>query len=176
MAQISISCLILSFLTLLATPVAAQTVSGAPAGQTPAVGEVATGLDRALRMTVPVMINGQGPFDFVVDTGADRTVISEELAKQLNLPQTGTATLHAMGGSAKVKQSQAGKDNTQTADVDGSGNITQNQSGRSNSQSISIGGGVNVGGGKPSITQSQTGANRKQSIKIDGKTVETKSE
>ena len=34
--------------------------------------------------TVPVMINGQGPFDFVVDTGADRTVISEELAKQLN--------------------------------------------------------------------------------------------
>ena len=103
MAQISISCLILSFLTLLATPVAAQTVSGAPAGQTPAVGEVATGLDRALRMTVPVMINGQGPFDFVVDTGADRTVISEELAKQLNLPQTGTATLHAMGGSAKVK-------------------------------------------------------------------------
>ncbi len=103
MAQISISCSILSFLTLLATPVAAQTVSGAPAGQTPAVGEVATGLDRALRMTVPVMINGQGPFDFVVDTGADRTVISEELAKQLNLPQTGTATLHAMGGSAKVK-------------------------------------------------------------------------
>ena len=103
MAQISISCLILSFLTLLATPVAAQTVSGAPAGQTPAVGEVATGLDRALRMTVPVMINGQGPFDFVVDTGADRTVISEELAKQLNLPQTGTATLHAMGSSAKVK-------------------------------------------------------------------------
>ncbi|MBK8272521.1 MAG: aspartyl protease family protein [Sphingomonadales bacterium] len=74
-----------------------------PAWQAPAADEVATGLDRSLRMTVPVMINGQGPFDFVVDTGADRTVISEELAKQLNLPQSGTATLHAMGGSAKVK-------------------------------------------------------------------------
>ena len=83
--------------------VAAETGGRPPALQTPAADEVATGLDRSLRMTVPVMINGQGPFDFVVDTGADRTVISEELAKQLNLPQSGTATLHAMGGSAKVK-------------------------------------------------------------------------
>ena len=103
MAQISISCAILPLLAMLATPVAAETGGRPPALQTPAADEVATGLDRSLRMTVPVMINGQGPFDFVVDTGADRTVISEELAKQLNLPQSGTATLHAMGGSAKVK-------------------------------------------------------------------------
>lgn len=103
MAQISISRAILPLLAMLATPVAAETGGRPPALQTPAADEVATGLDRSLRMTVPVMINGQGPFDFVVDTGADRTVISEELAKQLNLPQSGTATLHAMGGSAKVK-------------------------------------------------------------------------
>ena len=103
MAKISIPRAIFPLLTLLATPAAAQAVAGAPAAPTPAADEVATGLDRSLRMTVPVMINGQGPFDFVVDTGADRTVISEELAKQLHLPQTGTATLHAMGGSAKVK-------------------------------------------------------------------------
>ena len=100
----------------------------------------------------------------------------EKMSSTQNDPETGNKQSANVSGSAKVKQSQAGKDNTQTADVDGSGNITQNQSGRSNSQSISIGGGVNVGGGKPSITQSQTGANRKQSIKIDGKTVETKSE
>lgn len=103
MAQISISRAIRPLLAMLATPVAAETGGRPPALQTPAADEVATGLDRSLRMTVPVMINGQGPFDFVVDTGADRTVISEELAKQLNLPQSGTATLHAMGGSAKVK-------------------------------------------------------------------------
>lgn len=103
MAQISISRAILPLLAMLAIPVAAETGGRPPALQTPAADEVATGLDRSLRMTVPVMINGQGPFDFVVDTGADRTVISEELAKQLNLPQSGTATLHAMGGSAKVK-------------------------------------------------------------------------
>ncbi len=33
-----------------------------------------------------VMINGQGPFDFVVDTAASRTVISPALAAQLALP------------------------------------------------------------------------------------------
>lgn len=63
---------------------------------------VATGQDRAFRMTVPVMVNGQGPFDFVIDTGADRTVISRELAERLNLPDAGKARLHAMGGSGHV--------------------------------------------------------------------------
>ena len=48
------------------------------------------------RPGVPVMINGQGPFDFVIDTGADRTVVSQELAKRLNLPESGTAVLHSL--------------------------------------------------------------------------------
>ena len=38
------------------------------------------------RMTAPVRVNGQGPFAFVVDTGANRSVISSELAAQLSLP------------------------------------------------------------------------------------------
>jgi hypothetical protein len=89
-------------------------------------------------------------------------------------PETGNKQSANVSGSAKVKQSQGGRDNTQSANVDGSGNISQNQSGRNNSQSLVIGG--NSAGGTPSITQSQTGANRKQSIKIDGKKVETKEE
>jgi hypothetical protein len=89
-------------------------------------------------------------------------------------PETGNKQSANVSGSAKVKQSQGGRDNTQSADVDGSGNISQNQSGRSNSQSLVIGG--NSAGGTPSVTQSQTGVNRKQSIKIDGKKVETKDE
>ena len=36
--------------------------------------------DLLARMTVDVMINGQGPFPFAVDTGADRTAISASLA------------------------------------------------------------------------------------------------
>jgi predicted aspartyl protease len=48
-------------------------------------------LDRTDRMTLPVHINGQGPYGFVVDTGAERTVISNELAGRLNLATAGRA-------------------------------------------------------------------------------------
>ena len=37
------------------------------------------------RMTLPVVVDGQGPFRFVVDTGAERTVIARELAETLDL-------------------------------------------------------------------------------------------
>jgi predicted aspartyl protease len=36
-------------------------------------------------LTIDVQINGNGPFHFVVDTGADRTVIAEDVARQLGL-------------------------------------------------------------------------------------------
>jgi Aspartyl protease len=42
--------------------------------------------DATDRMTVQGMINGHGPYTFVVDTGADRSVISSELALALGLP------------------------------------------------------------------------------------------
>lgn len=48
------------------------------------------------RMTVPVMIDGRGPFPFVVDTGAERTVISRRLAEHLGLKAGTTATVHSM--------------------------------------------------------------------------------
>ncbi|WP_419808988.1 aspartyl protease family protein [Sphingomonas sp.] len=37
------------------------------------------------RMTVPVSINQRGPWNFVIDTGAERTVVSRELAGVLGL-------------------------------------------------------------------------------------------
>src|SRR5471030_2461470 len=45
-----------------------------------------TAFDQAKRMTVPVYLNGQGPFGFVVDTGANRTVVATEVAAACNLP------------------------------------------------------------------------------------------
>jgi predicted aspartyl protease len=45
---------------------------------------------------VPVSIGGQGPYHFVVDTGAERTVIARELASQLALAPGRTATVHSM--------------------------------------------------------------------------------
>ena len=86
--------------------------------------------------------------------------------------ETGNTQSGSVSGGAKLNQNQAGRDNTQTADVNASGgNISQSQSGRGNSQSISIGSGTKVTG-TPSITQSQTGADGKKSTKVDGKKVE----
>jgi len=48
--------------------------------------KVATANDTERHLTVPVMVNGKGPFDFVVDTGADRTVISDDVATALGMP------------------------------------------------------------------------------------------
>jgi len=50
------------------------------------------------RMSVPVRVNGQGPFPFVVDTGANRTVISRELATQLGLPVGSPASVNGVAG------------------------------------------------------------------------------
>ena len=59
---------------------------------------VAASADYADRMTVPVRLNGQGPFPFVIDTGSNRTVISDVLALQLNLPMMNAMQVHAATG------------------------------------------------------------------------------
>jgi len=56
------------------------------------------GADQARRMTVPVRIDGQGPYPFVVDTGANRSVLAAELAAELGLPQVGKAEIHGIAG------------------------------------------------------------------------------
>jgi hypothetical protein len=35
---------------------------------------------------VPILVNGQGPFPFVIDTGSSRTVVGADLARALELP------------------------------------------------------------------------------------------
>ena len=64
------------------------------------VATVATRTDTAMRMTVPVTIEGRGPYQFVVDTGSDRTVVSQELATLLKLAAGETVTMHSMTGVA----------------------------------------------------------------------------
>lgn len=58
--------------------------------------------DRTARMTVPVGINGQGPFSFLVDTGSERTAISYILAEQLALEFAEPATLVSVAGTKRV--------------------------------------------------------------------------
>jgi predicted aspartyl protease len=51
----------------------------------PPVENIQGGADAQNRLTVDAFINGKGPFQFVVDTGADRSVIAEDLAQSLGL-------------------------------------------------------------------------------------------
>jgi predicted aspartyl protease len=44
---------------------------------------------------IPVELNGQGPFQFVLDTGATLTCIDEELAAELQLPEHDTKAVTA---------------------------------------------------------------------------------
>jgi predicted aspartyl protease len=66
-----------------------------------------TAEDRFDRMTVDVMVDGQGPFKFAVDTGSDRTVISAGLAQRLKLPAGRHVTLHGMAGVDRVSTATA---------------------------------------------------------------------
>ncbi|MEP1423063.1 MAG: retroviral-like aspartic protease family protein [Erythrobacter sp.] len=54
------------------------------------------------RMTVEVNINGTGPHRFVVDSGADTSVIGQKLAAELGLPGAGPVLLHTMTESTVV--------------------------------------------------------------------------
>jgi predicted aspartyl protease len=56
-------------------------------------------LDDDKRMTIEVMINAQGPFRFVVDTGAGRSVLTPDLVQQLALPPGPEMIIHGIAGS-----------------------------------------------------------------------------
>lgn len=68
-----------------------------PEGEIVAIDE-----DRARRMTVPVSIEGRGPFSFVIDTGAERTVLSRKVATKLALNAEEPARLMSIAGSSMV--------------------------------------------------------------------------
>ena len=54
------------------------------------------------RMTVQVRLSGTGPFEFLVDTGADRTAISRDLAAKLGLTKGEKASVHTIAGVSTV--------------------------------------------------------------------------
>ncbi|WP_135212390.1 retroviral-like aspartic protease family protein [Vitreimonas flagellata] len=58
----------------------------------------ATRSDRVGRVVAQVSVNGQGPFRFIVDTGANRSVLSQALVDRLGLTPTGTGEVHSVHG------------------------------------------------------------------------------
>jgi predicted aspartyl protease len=61
-----------------------------------------TGRDINERMTIGVTIGGRGPYPFIVDTGAERTVISQELARSLDLQPGPTVIVHSMSEVSEI--------------------------------------------------------------------------
>lgn len=59
--------------------------------------------DRHDRMTVPVLIGKSGPYDFLIDTGSERTVLSRQVAQGLGLPVTGNGVVVGVAGSHQVE-------------------------------------------------------------------------
>ena len=82
---------------LLAAAIAAAAPSSVPDVET-----LAGARDVALRLTVPTRVNGQGPFFFTVDTGADRSVVSDRLAAALALPPGRPVTMHGLVGAEAI--------------------------------------------------------------------------
>ena len=51
---------------------------------------------------LPVQVNGRGPFDFILDTGAGTSLLSSDLAKQLDVKVIGSKEGHSAGGKVSV--------------------------------------------------------------------------
>jgi predicted aspartyl protease len=68
-------------------------------GQTPIV-TLQTWVDLYGRPTADVMLNGRGPFKFVVDTGSNTSVLSTRVARLLSLEALPDRLVHGVTGSA----------------------------------------------------------------------------
>ena len=85
-------------------PVLAQAITPPPTTLPQTQEDRLRALDAAQRLTVQVEINGQGPFPFLVDTGANSSAISRALATSLGLRTEGKAMLHGIAGQVLVDQ------------------------------------------------------------------------
>jgi len=59
---------------------------------------LATGADRNEHMLAPVTINDQGPFNFLLDTGANISCVSNRLMAKLDLTSVDSAPVHTVVG------------------------------------------------------------------------------
>lgn len=65
--------------------------------------------ERNRRLTVPVMVDGVGPYAFMIDTGSQATAITHEIRAALALPSAGTAILVGMASRREVELVDVGR-------------------------------------------------------------------
>lgn len=101
----------LTALAMTAAPLQAQPATGTfdTVSETHAVDETTQAEDVGFRrdenerMTIAVRLSGKGPFRFLIDTGADRTAISSDVAARLRLTAGESASLHTPTGMSLVQ-------------------------------------------------------------------------
>ena len=54
---------------------------------------------------VSMLVNGQGPFDFVLDTGTDTSIVDPSVARQASLPSLGQIELETVAGPQTLTRS-----------------------------------------------------------------------
>jgi hypothetical protein len=95
-----VACLAVSLLTLPLGaqhhPPAAQRIEVPDGGVTVPMGDLGG------RPTVDVRVNGKGPYRFILDTGANATVVGDDLRDELALPASGMAGQSTTGGPAEI--------------------------------------------------------------------------
>ncbi len=114
------SMIVRSGFAALALGVAIPAIASAPANEA-AAPVTATGLvdpaaevlaleqERHRRLTLPVMVDGLGPFAFMIDTGSQATAITHEIRTAANLAPAGTAVLVGMASRREVELVSVGR-------------------------------------------------------------------
>ena len=59
--------------------------------------------NQVTRMAVEASVDGQGPYSFIIDTGAERTSVSAELAERLALPPGPDVMVHGVAGPERTR-------------------------------------------------------------------------
>lgn len=68
----------------------------------PAIDRVRLREDGEDRLTIPVEIEGNGPYDFLIDTGAEGTILSDRLVGRLGIETSGRANIVSVASRAEV--------------------------------------------------------------------------
>lgn len=68
----------------------------------PGAEQIDISVDLRERMTIPVNIEQRGPFKFIIDTASQRTILSKEIARDLNLEIENTVNVVALAGNTTV--------------------------------------------------------------------------
>jgi predicted aspartyl protease len=106
--RISVRFASIAALAGLATPLpAAQRQDDLPAlgtvDSTTQAEDIAFKNDGFERMTVSVVVSDTGPYQFLVDTGADRSAVSQALVDRLQLRRSAPVRLHSVAGVSDVQ-------------------------------------------------------------------------